>query len=94
MCTRVRATQRCYQANHLSHPNPPAPSCAAPNMYVGTPGMQFFGGALPDVEESLDNSIRFNYNSFGKAAITILDLFTGNRWSEVRGVSTAHERLG
>lgn len=62
-------------------------------MYVGTPGMQFFGGTLPDVEESLDNSIRFNYNSFGKAAVTILDLFTGNRWSEVHGVRTAHHRL-
>lgn len=60
-----------------------------PITYGRTSGMQFFGGALPDVEESLDNSIRFNYNSFGKAAITILDLFTGNRWGEVSGaVST------
>lgn len=40
------------------------------------PGMQFFGGYLDNVDEA-DNSIRFNYNSFGKAAVTILDLFTG-----------------
>ena len=45
--------------------------------------MQFFGGALPDVEEDADNSIRFNYNGFGKAAVTLLDLLTGNLWSEV-----------
>ena len=44
--------------------------------------MQFFGGAIPDLNES-DNSIRLNYNSFGKAAVTMLDLFTGNLWSEV-----------
>lgn len=31
-------------------------------------GMQFFGGDLQDVEADSDNSIRFNYNSFGKAA--------------------------
>lgn len=30
--------------------------------------MQFFGGKLPNREEDSDNSIRFNYNSFGKAA--------------------------
>lgn len=30
--------------------------------------MQFFGGDLEDVEADSDNSIRFNYNSFGKAA--------------------------
>ena len=30
--------------------------------------MQFFGGDLEDVESDADNSIRFNYNSFGKAA--------------------------
>ncbi|CAN0031754.1 unnamed protein product, partial [Hapterophycus canaliculatus] len=45
--------------------------------------MQFFGGALHDVESASDNSIRFNYNSFGKAAVTLLDLLTGNLWSEI-----------
>lgn len=45
--------------------------------------MQFFGGTLQDLEAASDNSIRFNYNSFGKAAVTLLDLFTGNVWSEL-----------
>lgn len=45
--------------------------------------MQFFGGALQDVEAATDNSIRFNYNSFGKAGVTLLDLLTGNLWSEI-----------
>lgn len=45
--------------------------------------MQFFGGTLEDVEAESDNSIRFNYNSFGKASVTLLDLFTGNVWSEI-----------
>ncbi|CAM9483745.1 unnamed protein product, partial [Ectocarpus fasciculatus] len=46
-------------------------------------GMQFFGGDLEDVESAGDNSIRFNYNSFGKATVTLLDLLTGNVWSEL-----------
>ncbi|CAB1107988.1 unnamed protein product [Ectocarpus sp. CCAP 1310/34] len=46
-------------------------------------GMQFFGGDLEDVESEGDNSIRFNYNSFGKATVTLLDLLTGNVWSEL-----------
>lgn len=45
--------------------------------------MQFFGGDLEDVESEGDNSIRFNYNSFGKATVTLLDLLTGNVWSEL-----------
>lgn len=45
--------------------------------------MQFFGGDLEDVESARDNSIRFNYNSFGKAIVTLLDLLTGNVWSEL-----------
>eukprot|EP00903_Cladosiphon_okamuranus_P008160 g7859.t1 len=46
-------------------------------------GMQFFGGDLQDFEADSDNSIRFNYNSFGKAAVTLLDLLTGNIWDEL-----------
>lgn len=45
--------------------------------------MQFFGGTLQDFEADSDNSIRFSYNSFGKAAVTLLDLFTGNVWSDI-----------
>lgn len=44
--------------------------------------MQFFGGAMDDVRD-LDNSIKFNYNSFGKAAVTLVDLLIGNLWNEV-----------
>lgn len=51
--------------------------------------MQFFGGSLPNVEQAVDNSIRFNFNSFGKAFNTVLDLLTGNLWSEVM-IDTAH----
>lgn len=46
-------------------------------------GMQFFGNALPDTDSSGDNHIVFNYNSFGKAVNTLLDLLTGNLWDTV-----------
>eukprot|EP00752_Nemacystus_decipiens_P004767 g4338.t2 len=46
-------------------------------------GMQFFGGKLNEFNAEADNSIRFNYNSFGKAAATLLDLLTGNLWDEL-----------
>lgn len=57
-------------------------------------GMEFFGSSMPDVDAASDNGIAFNYNSFGKAFITLLSLLTGNLWNEILSEtvgSTGHQ---
>ncbi|CAM9119896.1 unnamed protein product [Discosporangium mesarthrocarpum] len=46
-------------------------------------GMQFFGNAMEDMDVNGNNAIQFNFQNFGKAALTVLDLLAGNQWDLV-----------
>ncbi len=46
-------------------------------------GMQFFGNSDLSQADPNTNDLSFNYSSFGKSTITVLNLLTGSYWSQI-----------